>query len=80
MTVYDKVLNIISEADALLIGVSNGLSISEGYHIFADNEMFRNQLGDFRTMCGIQNVIEGCFFRYPDIEHKNELFRRLVSC
>ena len=30
----------IAQADAILIGASNGLSIAEGYHIFANNEMF----------------------------------------
>lgn len=37
----------IEDADALLIGASNGLSIAEGYNIFADNEMFRSQFGVF---------------------------------
>lgn len=27
----------IREADAILIGASNGLSITEGLHLFADN-------------------------------------------
>ena len=36
----------IAQADAILIGASNGLSIAEGYHIFANNEMFRRQFGD----------------------------------
>ncbi len=30
----------IAQADAILIGASNGLSIAEGYHIFANNENF----------------------------------------
>ncbi len=34
----------IAQADAILIGASNGLSIAEGYHIFANNEMFRSSL------------------------------------
>ena len=29
----------IAQADAILIGASNGLSIAEGYHIFANNEI-----------------------------------------
>ena len=27
----------ICDADAILVGASNGLSISEGLHLFADN-------------------------------------------
>lgn len=38
----DKVCKAIAEADALLIGASNGLSIAEGYHIFANNAMFHH--------------------------------------
>lgn len=36
----DKAKSALRSADAILIGASNGLSISEGYNIFADNEMF----------------------------------------
>lgn len=36
------------EADAILIGASNGLSISEGLHLFADNEIFRKLFGDMK--------------------------------
>ena len=51
----------IQEADAIIIGASNGLSISEGYNIFADNEMFRQQFCDFREKFGLRNVLEVSF-------------------
>ena len=38
----------IKEADAILIGASNGLSITEGLHLFADNEAFEKLFGDFK--------------------------------
>lgn len=69
----------LKEADALLIGASNGLSIAEGYHIFANNEMFRRQFGDFQQRFGIMNVIQGCFFDYPSENDRKEFFRRLVK-
>ena len=47
----------LGDADAILIGASNGLLISEGYNIFADNEMFRRQFGDFRSRYGIRLVL-----------------------
>ena len=37
------------EADAILIGASNGLSITEGLHLFADNAAFDELFGDFKT-------------------------------
>lgn len=74
-----KAAQAIADADALLIGASNGLSIAEGYHVFADNDMFRSRFGDFRQRYGIRNVIEGCFFPYPDAESRKEFCRRLVQ-
>ncbi len=69
----------IAGADALLIGASNGLSIAEGYHIFANNEMFRRQFGDYQRRFGIMNVIQGCFFDYPSGDDRREFFRRLMK-
>ena len=37
MNVYQEISQIIKEADGILIGASNGLSIAEGYNIFADD-------------------------------------------
>jgi len=75
----DKACKAIAEADALLIGASNGLSIAEGYHIFANNAMFHHQFGDFQERYGVRSVIDGCFFRYPDENTRQEFFRRLVQ-
>lgn len=55
----------ILDADALLIGASNGLSISEGFNIFADNEMFRSKFCYFQRKYGIRCMLEGFFFHYP---------------
>lgn len=74
-----KACKAIIDADALLIGASNGLSIAEGYHIFANNEMFQHQFGDFQQKYGVRNVIEGCFFRYPDENVRKAFFQRLVQ-
>ena len=54
MTEIQRAAQAIREADALLIGASNGLSIAEGYHIFANNEMFRRQFGDFQQKYGCE--------------------------
>ena len=69
----------IAQADAILIGVSNGLSIAEGYHIFANNEMFRRQFGDMQQQYGFRNVVEGLYFQYPTAEARLEFHRRLVK-
>ncbi|MGN0193797.1 MAG: hypothetical protein ACI39G_01605 [Pseudoramibacter sp.] len=51
----------IDGADALLITASNGLSITEGYNIFADNADFRHYFGTFRDRYGINSLIRGVF-------------------
>lgn len=78
-TTIEKACRAIVQADVLLIGASNGLSIAEGYHLFADNEMFRFQFGDFRQQYGIRSVIEGCFFSYPEAGKRREFLQRLVG-
>lgn len=48
MEQYIEIAKKIQEADAILIGASNGLSITEGLHLFANNAAFEEVLGDFR--------------------------------
>ena len=79
MTEIQRAAQAIKDADALLIGASNGLSIAEGYHIFANNEMFRCQFGDFQQKYGIRSVIEGCFFHYPYEADRREFLHRLIQ-
>lgn len=79
MTLTQKAAEVIAGADALLIGASNGLSIAEGYHIFADNEMFRSQFADFRQKYGIHSVIEGCFYHYPTANERQGFLNRLMQ-
>lgn len=78
MNDMEKAKKWIDEADALLIGASNGLSIAEGYNLFACNDMFQRQFGDFQRRFGIMNVIQGCFFDYPAAADRKEFFKRLV--
>lgn len=78
MSIIHESAMAIKQADALLIGASNGLSIAEGYHIFANNDMFRSQFGDFQRKYGIRNVIEGCFFNYPDQKGQEAFLKCLI--
>lgn len=75
----DKAREAIANANALIIGASNGLSIAEGYNIFADNEMFRSQFGDFRDRYGIRSVLQGCFFDYPTADERKRWNERLIK-
>ena len=75
----EKAINALNEADAVLIGASNGLSISEGFNIFADNDMFRSQFGDFREKYGIRSVLDGIFTRNMSREDYVAFASRLVN-
>ena len=48
MNVYQEISQIIKEADGILIGASNGLSMAEGGNIFADDAWFQENMGDFQ--------------------------------
>ncbi|UTR15279.1 hypothetical protein MM221_01390 [Salipaludibacillus sp. LMS25] len=76
---YSKVLTKIQEADGIVIGASNGLSISEGIHIFADNSSFREHFGDFREKYSFHSIIQGCFYHYPSQEEKWAFFSRMYD-
>lgn len=76
MNDYNLAKNLIIGSDAILITASNGLSIAEGYHIFADNADFKKYFGDFRSRYGIPNLISGVFAELPEPEH--ERFMRQV--
>lgn len=76
---YIEVLKKIKEADSVVIGASNGLSISEGYHIFAEDSNFLNNFGDFRKKYGFHSIIQGCFYPYPSQEEKWAFFSRMFE-
>lgn len=76
---YKKIKKVINDADAILIGASNGLSISEGYNIFADNTWFQGNFGDFRNKYGIHSILEGFFYNFPSPEEKWAFSSRLIS-
>lgn len=69
----------IKAADAILIGAANGFSISEGYHLFADNEAFREMFGDFREKYGIRCLLQGMTHIYPSEEEKWIFWSRVIS-
>ena len=69
-TSIKKAATQLQRADAILISASNGLSIAEGYHIFADNDDFKKYFADFRTKYSINCLIRGVFAPLPPAEHE----------
>ena len=78
MEPYKTILQKIQEADAILIGASNGLSITEGLHLFASDQAFFDLFEDFIHKYGIHNILDGCFTRYPTEEEKWAWWSRLI--
>lgn len=79
MAIYKDIMDTIHQADALLIGASNGFSISEGLHIFAENQAFEHLLGDFKKTYGIRSILQGFFFPFPTEEEKWAFFSRVAN-
>ncbi len=75
---YKQIRDKMQEADAVLIGASNGLSISEGYNIFADDAWFREHFGDFRSKYGIRSLLQGMFLDFEGPQEQWAYFSRLA--
>ena len=75
---FQAIRTAIREAEAILIGASNGLSISDGYHIFADNQWFQENFGDFRSKYGIRNILQGMSLPFSCPEEQWAFFSRLA--
>ena len=74
-----QIISRIGEADAILIGASNGLSIAEGLHLFADNRAFEELFGDLNRKYGISCILQGMGARWPSEEEKWSFWSRLVQ-
>lgn len=78
MNEMQQIARKIKDADAILIGASNGLSITEGLHLFADNAAFSELFGDFKRKYGLRNILQGMIGRWPSEEEKWAFWSRLI--
>lgn len=74
-----EVLSKINKADSILIGASNGLAISGGYNIFAEDASFIHHFGDFREKYGFRSILQGSFYAYPSEEEKWAFYSRMYA-
>ena len=65
---YDEIAEKILQADAILIGASNGLSITEGLNLFADDEAFENLFGDYKRKYRLRRILDGFFYSWKTAE------------
>lgn len=78
MNELQQISERIRNADAILIGASNGLSITEGLHLFADNQAFEELFGDFKRKYGVRSILQGMSARWPSEEEKWAFWSRLI--
>ena len=69
----------ICDADAILVGASNGLSISEGLHLFADNKAFQELFGDVREKYHLHSILACMCANWPTEEEKWSFWARLMG-
>ncbi len=79
MTDMKKIAKKIKEADAILIGASNGLSITEGIHLFANNKAFQELFSDYQRKYGLQNLLSGMLGRWPSEGEMWGFWSRMVD-
>ena len=68
---WNPIAKKFREADAILIGASNGLSITEGLHLFADNATFERLFGGFQTKIRLTLYFAGHDGRMGPARRKN---------
>ena len=79
MTDWKQIAEKLNDADALLIGASNGLSITEGLNLFADDAAFESLFGDFKLKYGLTCILHGMGCRWPSEEEKWAFWSRLIQ-
>ena len=75
---WNPIAKKFREADAILIGASNGRSITEGLHLFADNAAFEKLFGDFKRKYGLGCILQGMMAGWPSEEEKWAFWARLI--
>lgn len=76
---FKEINEKIKSTDAVIIGASNGLSITEGLHIFANNADFHKLFGDFQNKYGISCILQGFFAQWPSEEERWAFLSRLIN-
>ncbi len=79
MNEYQLIANKIKKADAILIGASNGLSITEGIHLFANNQSMHELFGDLQAKYGLQNLLQGMMGRWSSPEKLWGFWSRMIE-
>ncbi len=69
----------IKSADAILVSAANGFSITEGIHLFANNQALEDVFGDYKRKYGLNSLLQGMMGQWPSEEEKWAFWSRLVK-
>lgn len=73
-----KLVEKITEADAILVGAAAGMSIAAGYNYFYQNDSyFYEYFGDFHKKYGFNGAFNGYYYRFPTPEARWAYLARL---
>lgn len=74
-------LDLIDQADAVLVGAASGLSAAAGYrHYYERDAEFVEWFGDFEQKYGFHSSFEGFYHPYASIEERWAFIARMMSC
>jgi len=79
MNDMEQIARRLAEADAVLVTASNGLSISEGLNIFADDAAFDELFGDLKERRGVHSIIQGMMSPWPSEDEQWAFLARLIQ-
>lgn len=78
MNLIQEAARKLLQADSILAGASNGFSIAEGLHIFADNQALEDLFPDLKRKYGLRCLFQGMAAEWPSEEEKWGFWSRLV--
>lgn len=69
----------LTDADAILVTASNGLSISEGLNLFAQDAKLHQVLGDLADKYPLSNLLTALSYHYPDTLDQWRAYARITE-
>ena len=71
-------VDLLREADALVISASNGFDIADGYNQFACDKEFLRVFGDLHRRYGLTSILQGLMARWPGTGARWEFLSALI--
>lgn len=75
---WREIVEHLALADKVIVGASNGLSITEGIHLFAHNAAFTELFGDLEARYSLQCILHGMTAHWPSPEEEWGFWSRLA--